>query len=458
MQITAYSNFSKEANSTKQPSGGDNITVTLKDATSLLHPVFRVHHYDLSHNYVKWDNRFYFVDDIILNTNEEAEYHCTTDPMASFKGEIGASTQYVLRSASAYDGDVLDSFYPILSKQTELKTVSPQDPDWALNVSGGQFVIGVMGKNSSPNGGAITYYAISPTGMQAITDYLLDEQNWLSVDDISTELLKCVFNPLDYIVSCLWFPFQVATLGTETINVGWWSLSGISASKLSDSDYSRNLTFPVPKHPQSTSRGNYLNMQPYSRYYVNAGAWGVVPVDNSLLIGESSVRFQIKVDLYTGSGRLSLLSSDQLAFVSDNIAQIGVPIQLGQNTLNQGAVSGVASGIGQTAMGIATGGHGAILGGVISSISSALDMSQSNARTVGSNGTMAFNKIFALVGEFMYIADESIEKNGRPLCKPRVINTLNGFIQVLKADVNITGTPEEKSIIQGYMEGGFFYE
>ena len=40
MNIKVWSNFSKRKNSTKQPTGGSTITVTLKDQCSILSPVF----------------------------------------------------------------------------------------------------------------------------------------------------------------------------------------------------------------------------------------------------------------------------------------------------------------------------------------------------------------------------------------------------------------------------------
>ena len=458
MQITAYSNFTKELNSTKQPSGGTTLDVRLKDATSLLHPVFRVHHYNTSHNYLKWNNRYYYITDIVFNSDQECEYHCEVDAMASFKSQIGASTQYVVRSASEYNEGVIDNFYPILSAQFERATSSPQDPEWSTNIEDGQFVIGVVGDNASPNGGAVTYYAISPSGMRTITNYLLDIANYSSITDISGELLKCIFNPMDFIVSCMWFPFEVAYLGTEDISVGWWWITGVEAEKITDPVYTRNLSFSVPQHPQASERGRYLNMKPFARYYVNAGPWGVVPIDNSLVIGEERAGFVMNIDLYTGTGRLSLIASDVIAYTQDYVTQVGVPIQLGQNTLNQGAISGVAGGVSQVVTGALSGGHGAILGGTITSIASALDLSQAVSRTIGSNGTIAMNTMFRFVGEFMPVGEESVQKNGRPLCAPRRISSLSGYVQVLKADVDISGTPEEKSTIQSYMEGGFFYE
>lgn len=458
MQITCFSGFSKELNSTKQPSSGTTVTVTLKEPTSVLNPVFIISGYDLSWNYIQWGNRYYYVDDIVIVHNNIAEYHCSSDPMATYKSDIGSSTQYVLRSASSYNLNVMDSFYPIESVQTELAESASTDPGWTHNIGNGQFVIGVQGKNASPNGGAVTYYAISEAGMTAITNYLLDDANFSGVTEISMDLLKCVFNPLEYIVSCMWFPFTVATLTTQSIWVGWWEITGISCAKISDPVYTRNLSFNIPKHPQSATRGNYLNMAPFSRYVCNAGPWGIIPLGDSQLIGETALAFQMTVDLYTGTGRLTQVCSDVVANVCDHVCQVGVPIQLGQNVLNQGAVSGLIDGGTSIAQGFLTGGHGNIFSGVRTSIQNILSLSHPMSSSIGSNGSLAFNTVFRLVGEFMLIVDESIAKNGRPLCAPRQISTLSGYVQVLNADVDITGAPSEKQQIVQYMESGFYYE
>jgi len=459
MVIEAYSGFSKELNSTKQPTGqGTQLTVTLKENTSVLNPHFYVHNYSFAHNYVKWGSRYYFVDDIISISQGMAEYVCRTDVLATYKTEIGASTQYILRSASSYNLNVMDTFYPIESVLSEIKSDPTQDPSWTKDINSGTFVIGVMGKNAGANGGAVTYYAIGPSGMAAISNYMLNIANFSNVQDVSSDMLKCIFNPMQYIVSCMWFPFSIGTLTTQSIWIGWWEVTGISCYVISDPVYTRNMSFTIPKHPQATSRGNYLNMMPYSKYILNAGPWGIIPMNNVNLVGETSADFFMNIDLYTGSGRLSMVCNNVLAYSEDYVTQVGVPIQLGQNVLNQGAISGLSSGIGQMISGVAAGGGGGILGGTVTSIASVMELSQPSNTSVGSNGSIAFNTLFALVGRFLLLTDESISKNGRPLCAPRQISTLSGYVEVHNADVDSIGTATEKEQIMSFMEGGFYYE
>ena len=72
MNITLY-RFSKPNNSTKQPSGGTSISCVLKENTSILNPVFILKNNDFDYNYCKWNNRYYFINDIVSLANNYSE-------------------------------------------------------------------------------------------------------------------------------------------------------------------------------------------------------------------------------------------------------------------------------------------------------------------------------------------------------------------------------------------------
>lgn len=459
MVIEAYSGFSKKPNSTKQPSGsGTQLTVHLKENCSVLNPIFIVAGYNLSHNYIKWGSRYYFIDDIIIISDYHAEYVCSTDVLATYKSDIGGSSQYVTRSASSYDGDIVDMLYATECDITQTSNGASQDPGWTKDIYSGCFVIGVMGKNAGQNGGAVTYYAVKPSAVQAITNYLMDPQN-LNVSDISDDLLKCIFNPMQYIVSCLWFPFTLP-LGSDSIKVGWWSITPPSGTcaEISDAVYTRNLSFPIAKHPQASARGNYLNMNPFSRYLLNAGPWGIIPIENSLLLDDNSLDCFMNVDLYTGSGRLSIVGTQSLTYVQEFVAQIGVPVQLGQNMLNQGALSNVASGASGFIGGLLSGNPAQMLGSGTAALVSAAELSQSVPSTAGSNGSINFNTQFNLIGMFYKVVSDDVAQHGRPLCQVKTISSLSGYILCENADLDSAASLLEKDKILSYMNSGFYYE
>jgi hypothetical protein len=201
-----------------------------------------------------------------------------------------------------------------------------------------------MGKGNGQNGGGVTYYRADSAGMNALSDYMLEIAHFAeNITDIEDDLLKCIFNPMQYIISCMWFPFSPAVT-TGGVYVGWWEapISGLNRLT-SGMNWSLSMTYTIPKHPKAATRGNYLNAAPYSRYHLYAGPFGVIPIDTSYLLGRSQLITFVKVDCVTGSGKLTIEDSSGNV-LEEHFAQVGVPIQMGQNLLNQGAVGGVTGG------------------------------------------------------------------------------------------------------------------
>ena len=456
MVIKAYTGFSKKPNSTKQPSsGGSDITVRLKDNCSVLNPVFLLTGYNLAHNYVQWGSRYYFIDDIVIVGNELAEYHCSYDAMATFKSDIGSSSQYVARAAAASNGRIVDTYYPATAQNTHSADI--QTSPFVTDISNGYYVIGIQGKGSGGNGGAVTYYRATASSMKALVNYMLDAPSSYQVSEISSELLMCIFNPLQYIVSCMWFPFAPPIMNGNCY-VGWWQASISGIDMLSTLEWGTNLTFTIPKHPKAASRGQYLNLPPYSRYKLEAGPWGIIPLDNMNLMDATTLTCDYKVDLMTGTGRFNIKSRDVLAYEAVYTTQIGVPVQLGQNMFNQGALMDMLSSGGSTIRSALTGDPAGMLVNGITAIGDAAALSQSIPSTMGSNGTLSFNNVFALIGDFLDVANDDVAQIGRPLCEVRTISGLSGFIQCHNADLDIAASPAEKDTIISYMNGGFYYE
>lgn len=451
MNITCYSGFSKKPNSTKQPTGGTSKSVVLKQPTSVLNPVFIIEGYNLAWNYIQWGVRYYYVDDIVIVHNNIAEYHCSTDVMATYKNDIGASSQYILRSASAYNGRIVDNYYPALALNTheaEMIT-SPFDK------SAGCYVIGMQGKGSGGNGGAVTYYKGNAASVKALVNYMLS--GGYEVTEISEQLLKCIFNPLQYIVSCMWFPFDVPTMNGD-IDCGWWNVEVSGLARVSTLEWGTNFTIPIPKHPKTAARGQYLNLLPYARYLLEAGPWGIIPLDNFNLLDDTSLYCDYKVDLMTGSGRLNIQYRDKLAYQSIYTTQIGVPVQLGQNMLNQGALMGSANGAVNTITSAISGDVGGMLFNGLGAIGNAANATQPISSSLGSNGTMAFHNAFGILADFLDVADDNIVENGRPLCAVRTVSTLSGYMICENADLDTGASPAEKETILSNLNGGFYYE
>ena len=444
LTITVYSGFSKRINSTKQPTGGQNVDVVLKHPTSVIRPSFVISGFNTAWNYIQWGNRYYYVADIIILTATQAEYVCELDVLATYKTQIGSTSQYVLRCASASDPDIIDAKYPAKSNPTG-RYYEPPIINSVFNDTG-TFVLGV--KNGKSNTG-LTFYAVDATNMAALMDYMFSDI-WLDASDITKNLQKMLINPMDYISLCYWFPITLPTQGAASIYFGYWN-SGASGTKLEENVriVSAADTITLYDHPQ-IARGNYLNGAPYTRLTADVFGFGRIPLDADLFVGGRSLIMRILVDLFTGLGELIIEGyAGRAAKVS---SMVGVPVQLSQTT--QDLIKPVVSAVNAGAR--AAGGDYV---GAGASIFDAIASAMPQVQTSGSTGSkIAYTTTPRIYQEFYSIVDEDNATLGRPLCKIRTINTLSGFIQCDNVDIEDVGTSAEKRAIVEFMEGGFFYE
>lgn len=469
MQIILYSGFSKEANSTKRPSGGTPVNCVLKENTSVVHPVFILQSANFTINYISWGNRYYFVDDIIALTNDMLELHCTVDVLATYKDSIGASSQYVTRSASAKNPNAVDNLYPVeagsTTSQTSLTNINSLYYD-----KDGTYVVGVVSKSSVGDTG-ITYYSFTssaPSGssFQDFIAYLFGG-TWLDAPttEASVELQKELVNPFQYIVSCMWFPFNVLGSSLQGVKFGYWDAVGITAYVLTQKNYIASDSFTLPTHPRAYE-GNYLNGSPYTKHLLTCFSMGDVPIDPDYFVDNHAGYITLNTDLITGVAELDVLNHEQ-RIITRSFGQIGVPQQISQ--INQQLLQSslqVVDAVGSVTAGMMTSSMSqnpipainGVLGG-ISGVGSAVQSAMPQVRSQGSNGTrVAFRNPAYITTTFKDIVATDSTHNGYPLMERRQIQTLSGFIMVENPDVDIVGTVYEKDQIMSYMTGGFYYE
>jgi hypothetical protein len=255
----------------------------------------------------------------------------------------------------------------------------------------------------------------------------------------------------------MWIPFKPPAT-TGDVGFGWWSFSNANIVPISQLEYGTNISFQIPKHPKAATRGEYLNLPPFAKYKLEAGPWGIIPLDGFNLLDATQLDCNWKVDLMTGSGRFDIKFRDKLCYEQSITAQIGVPVQIGQNVLNQGAISGILEHTQNIGRSLFTGRISDVVSEGIGAIGDAAALGVAVPSTIGSNGTRSFNNLFALMADFMDITDEDISSRGRPLCKAVTLSTLTGFILCSDADPEIACTDNEDAMIRSYLNGGFYYE
>jgi len=474
--------FAKRENSTLRPSTtGTVFSGTLKSATSVQNPVIGLEFgkdYSPAHaNFAyipEFGNRYYWITDWEYNSGLWYA-QMSVDPLATLRDVIGESRQYVVRSSDEYNGDIMDTTYTTRGNSVYNGwNLNPEDIGWNPNFTdGGSYVIGIVNNDdvSAAHRTGIAYYVVPEfTGLatlSALRNYLMTQPNYLmaGIDEIGAGLTKALVNPFQYISSCKWFPFQVPMIRSgsnylvaQNVRFGWWDTPLNFARLHDDPIHDINFTMPLPKHPQAEARGAYLNLEPYSRYFLYAQPWGMIPIDSTHIMHDDFLTIRIRTDCITGLSVLTLSNSFTVFFTAS--ANLALNINFAQVTRDDlGLVQTVGNAIGNTAQNIATANVGGAISSVFNGIIDGVRAAIPQMRTTGaSDSVLAINQNWQFRGQFFQIVDEAREKLGRPLCQFRIVRDLPGFLQIHNPDISGYYSEAEISAAKNFMSGGFFYE
>lgn len=487
MQIELYSNFSKRENSTKQPSGTANKTLTgyLIEPCSVETPVFQIERLPAdacpeAYVYASIPSlgRYYFVNNWTWN-NGLWKCELQEDYLATWKTYIGATSAYVERSASNSNGAITDRIYPVTT-DFSISGVALTSGYYNVAPSGGCFVLGIINNANfatSQAGGAVTYYAMTISQMRSLMNYLLgtgflNDAGFPATATASQQLMqdtaKAFINPVQYIASCVWYPVPVTMIAestTSAIVLGYWDLDSNIAigHKVTSFVFTEAITGNIPVHPQAAARGKYLNYAPYTRLTLQAPPFGSIPIDTSFCEIGSYLHARIYVDIITGKAQMRVrIQPDSqhetsTAVLTEASAMFGVPIQIAQMTPNYlDAISSVVTMASNAYSGIVSGGN-AVLS--LNSISSAIDALMPQSRTEGVSGSFVQYVLPpVLTAQHFVVTDEDNTEMGRPLCEVKQINTLSGYIKCGEATVDYPCFLSEKRAIYKYLLNGFFWE
>lgn len=459
--------FSKRSNSTLRPSGNGFVTTCeAHDPVNIMAPLMKFNLssvIDYNYMYVQnWD-RYYWIDSWTYDKGIWLAT-CSIDPLASWRNSIGDMTEYVLRSAYTFDGDIMDTTYPL---QAETEVVQNFLSDWSISSGAtGCHVVGIVSAN-----GLVEYYRID--NIAEFGGYMFGTNPsstlWDSIiaDDPGVQaggypsFMKAQFNPLQYVVSCIWYPFTIPTSGSKVDVYFGYFVSGYKAYKINRSSYALfSSRIPLHNHPQYT-RGRYLNFAPYTRLRLSALPWGEVDLDTTKFSNKPTnhVYLEAWMDPVTGSTKLYVMNGNSETILV-LVGQIGVTEQLSQVLKdNLATVTGGLSAV----AGVTQMATGNILGGIataVSGIGNAVSAQYPDVSTTGTNGAriaVCPTNIWITITHQL-IVEEDRQNHGRPLCDRRKISSLPGYLVISDPDVSIPATKDEIEAIRRHMTNGFFYE
>lgn len=471
MQIVAYKNFIKRKNSTKQPTGGDMIEVSLKDSTSIESPTFLLSGDNFDYNYVNAFGHYYYVSDINSVRRGLTEIRCTQDVLATYKSDISNTTAYIQYSASDFNKLIPDAR---LSVTGDTQISANRVKSSVLDT--GTYIIAIAGKDGTATSkalsGMVCYYAVSAQTIQNLTDDLY-------TDSIAEQIRNYFKSPFDALISAQWVPFAVAGGEATAIYMGNYltTYTGTTLGQYAGDLQGETLTINIPWFYD-----DWRNLAPFTQVELWLPFYGALELPIEKLITNDSFNDSIRIDISTdpisGTITYGIICG---YYVTTVTCACGVTLAIGQTVT--GAVKGLGEiGAGITAiagagLSVATGGASipvamSAVGGVTSIGLGAItaQWSQSN----GAKGSQGNYSVANLLREYTAYGDikvtvyshvlstdspDSINSlEGKPLYNVRKIGNLTGYVRCQGASVSMAGLDSDKDIVNEYLNSGFYFE
>lgn len=486
MSHTIYAgSVSKRRNSTLQPSLSASFSVLLKTPTSLHTPTFTISADSFNYNYLSWEDRYYFITDIVAKNNNLWEVSAQIDVLATYKSYILASTQYV--SYSSVSGGVWlpDTRIPIMRNAITAKSSVSID---GLSTQG-SYILSVVGKTG------VDVFRVSRSVIQSLIQDLQDWRDNLAADlkatfDFSDDLTAlqslanaitdtgAVGNAYDVAVqcirSCIWVPFSsVIVGGSETeIYLGNYP-TGLSGYKISTNFHSGNLSVSIPWH-YTDWRRTYCES-----IYIYLPFVGLVNVNVDDISTASSL--SIKYSLTASDGRIvyEVGAGSQIIGTYGGDCSMNIPIGINQKaslgeigtTLANGigksvssAISGAAGKASGNVFGAAQGFTGAAMGAIETSYNVANVGLSTHMTCIGGIGGGAGAgldlKAHCITVSRPTIVEPSAMKAtmGVPTMRPLQLSNCSGYCQCSNAHVSAPAEAQELAEIDSYLNNGFYIE
>lgn len=490
-----FYSISKRDNSTKHPTGtGTSKTICLKDECGIVNPsiILTGESNPTSFNmvYIASFSRYYHINNWTYDRGEWIA-DCSVDVLATYKTEISGATKYVLRAANStgWNGDVVDTYYPTLSGEV-------YDENMYLTGFWGapSIVVGIVNNVSdTQTRGCVTYYVLDSSAWETLMTFLMGEPQftgtttysdyviqkildsmsvtWTDVGQALIEILRAIMDPIQYIVSAKMFPFTPGS-GTPVtvVGIGKWPVPIASGVKrVSQYSVCHNTgwsqTVAIPKHPQSATRGAYLNGSPYSSYILDFAPFGRMAIDGNALKDADYICCDLSVDLVSGDGKLEITATSDAAgqnlvnYIDTVYTQLGCEINLSQITSN--FISPAVHVTAGTAAGVMTSGPVLAGLGAAAGIGDAVTSAMPRVSSQGVNGTILpiYTNAQWLEAHFYKIPDANDADAGRPVMADVVLSTLNnGYIKLADGDLAISGTQGEREELARFLTSGFYLE
>ena len=477
MAHTIYAGkVSKRRNSTLQPTLTTSFDVLLKTPTSLHTPTFTINASAFDFNYLKWDDRYYFVTDVVARNNNLWDVSAVIDVLATYKAEILSTTAYVLYD-SVSNTELVDNRLPM--KTT--KSVSAATATCPLVPDSGCYILSLTGSNGTTGVYKVTSSELSDLidDMQYILDDIFDVYNNppaqptyttdvaqnikiaanYFVDDLKWRL-DCLRKPITQIFGsgnipqnireCRFIPFDVGTTaGSNPIYLGTFETQQ-SLKKLVTDTIVRSASVSIP-----WQASDFRRRSPFTELYLYLPYIGMTRLSAENLIGQTSLTVDYALSVRDGSIICTVSSGSEI--IGQYSGNVGISVPVGISNLNAAKVAqSILTGVGA----LATKNIGVI---GMSALNFADSVTPNYSCIGGLDGLagIATNQnitCYSVFHDTIAPPNQNLAVIGAPSMCSKSLGTLTGFCQCLDAHVSAPAEAQELEEIDGYLNSGFYIE
>ena len=462
MQIDVFSGFSKRINSTKQPTGaGTAVTVLLKDGCDLKNPVFELNTLDFTINYVKAFGNYYFahVENI---DGHRCNIICTLDYLATFKANVGSYKGLIERTSSSSNVMITD---PLNTPTCEVANAHVSASfGWSTSTTG-CFIVGVAAKGGIKQG-TTTFYAMSKQGLADVCDQIYDsslwQQMWNQFNGVQNAIISSFWVPFDLSYVTSYFTGGVTGnfyIGDEIIAAS--DCYNIASRIHTEPTVTITATFPFQFGGVQVP--NYVYKAPYTTGSLYLPFVGEVELPIDIACDNPKFLIDAQMDIMTGD-IIYYLSGEEAGLIGTYAGNFASKIPVAGSSYDaigvvRGAITATIGGAGMLFNPLV--GAGAAMAGIGSTAQSLRLTTQSNGSISSALGGLKYD--YAKIDIHTALpAEPTLDSwkaaHGLPYNKTATISSLSGFVQCRDASVSIPGDGEEQNVVNGYLNGGFYYE
>ena len=240
--------------------------------------------------------RWYYIDRWGFD-NGFAIAYCKIDLFATFRlhilnSYVMLSRMSYLYSNSTYGTLLNDSLYPASPIIDTRRVTYTANNMFSAKPSEGVFIISVL-STDAPCYGAVNYYVLSAAQFAVLVSNMVansstEAGSWKNTD-LSSQMLKSVVSPIQYITSCRWLPIKiVSTIYTTVSNIklGPWS-SGAAGARITDSavpEVSAYGKLVIPDIPAENQNNMVCyGYPPYATYTLFNSLFGTIEIDGNAI-------------------------------------------------------------------------------------------------------------------------------------------------------------------------------